>query len=113
MERGHRLRTKWYVFLSLVDGVADFKFDNYSFLFTLENPYQIPPTQLVLNNKKYAILCNNKYGPVFGDNELYISDHFLSNAESFVHLGFTYCSETYKSFSLLINTDDNIRAQLC
>ena len=39
---------------------------NNPFLFTLTNPYGIPPTKYPVTRANYSIFCNGNYGPTFG-----------------------------------------------
>lgn len=52
-------------------------FKNYidEFLFSLTNPRNLPIKIDGVRNK-YAIHCNSKLGPCFGDDDLYIKDDF-------------------------------------
>ena len=51
------------------------KADDKAFIFTLKNPYGVEPTRY-MNRKtnKYAIKCQFKYGPIFGNNDIHISN---------------------------------------
>jgi hypothetical protein len=48
-----------------------------SFLFTLQNPHNIPPTKFALkrDRKAQAIVCCASFGPCFGDSDLVVADN--------------------------------------
>jgi len=49
--------------------------DSQAFIFTLSNPYHIPPTRyaLKLDQESHAIVGNSKYGPCFGASDIYVN----------------------------------------
>ncbi len=57
--------------------------DKTAFLFTLINPYDIPPTKYTINSAgEYAILSNFRSGPVFGVWDIFIYLQDDENEES-------------------------------
>jgi len=65
---------------------------NGSFLFTLTNNNGIAPTKYPnTNNPSWAVYHNSGYGPTFGGNhDLYISNDYLNNKNSYCSLGYSY-----------------------
>ena len=58
--------------------------DPFSFIFTLTNMYNIPPTKFPNSNISYSIYDNSSYGPTFGGgHDIYIG--FNSNSTNFPH----------------------------
>jgi len=76
-----------------------YKTDPKAFLFTLTNPHSIPPSSFVVNNslRQYAILCNNAYGPIFGNAaDIFIADNSNTNSHSYINFPKVYLDTTYK-----------------
>jgi hypothetical protein len=67
-----------------------------SFLFSLKNPHSVPPRKFVLKEEKkqYAIYCDAKCGPAFGDC-IYVSDFCSRANRSSTHIGIIYGKRTY------------------
>ena len=65
---------------------------NGSFLFTLSNIYDTPPTKYPnTQNYDWAVYHGIKFGPIFGgNNDLRIADNFLNNKQSYCILGYSY-----------------------
>jgi hypothetical protein len=55
-----------------------------SFLFTLRNPYALPPKKFPLyrESRKQAILCSRKRGPMFGADDLLVDTRCNENTTS-------------------------------
>jgi hypothetical protein len=61
-----------------------------SFLFTLKNPYGVPPRKFALKaeKKQYAISCNSTYCAAFGYGcEIAVKDNYNANRNSFTRIG--------------------------
>jgi outer membrane murein-binding lipoprotein Lpp len=65
-----------------------------SFLFTLNNPHNIPPTRFPLKAEMndQAIWCKSGWGPNFCD--IYVSDDCNVNTDSYTQLGISYPNTT-------------------
>ena len=62
-----------------------------SFLFTLKNPHNIPPTRYNCKNPQYELRGHSSYGPSFGNgNDLHISTNANANSNSYCNLGNAY-----------------------
>jgi hypothetical protein len=61
-----------------------------SFLFTLENPHNMPARKFALKaeKKQHAICCDSSYGPKFGD--ISVDDNWNANTRSNTWFGNTY-----------------------
>ncbi|CAF4563111.1 unnamed protein product, partial [Didymodactylos carnosus] len=57
-----------------------------SFLFLLTNANGSPPTKFVCNNKGIGIFNHWAYGPIFGDNDLWIHGDSNANIASYCDL---------------------------
>ena len=86
------------------------KDDSKAFIFTLKNPYGVPPTRFMKKKESYqAIQCLSKYGPIFGNDhpDIYIADNCNEENSCFINnsynLQYGYHS-IYRS-SLFVNTD--------
>ena len=86
------------------------KDDSKAFIFTLKNPYGVPPTRFMKKKESYqAIQCLSKYGPIFGNDhpDICIADNCTKedscsiNDSSYLQYE---CHPIYKS-SLFVNTD--------
>ncbi|KAK8797626.1 hypothetical protein WA158_005972 [Blastocystis sp. Blastoise] len=82
----------------------DFKYDDESFLFTLSNEHNIPPTKYSLLEHHLAITCKETSGPDFMD--IHISDDCHNNSYSYITKVFNYYAHslTPQSLSLYVNT---------
>ena len=74
------------------DSSGENKSANGSFLFTLSNIYDIPPTKYPnTQNYDWAVYHGINFGPIFGgNNDLRIADNFLNNKKSYCILGYSY-----------------------
>ena len=74
------------------DSSGENKSANGSFLFTLSNIYDTPPTKYPnTQNYDWAVYHGIKFGPIFGGNNNFrIADNFLNNKESYCILGYSY-----------------------
>jgi hypothetical protein len=65
-----------------------------SFLFTLNNPHNVPARRFVLKAEKKdkAICCDSDYGPHF--NDIYVSDNSNAKTNSCTELGCSYTNDT-------------------
>jgi hypothetical protein len=71
-----------------------------SFLFTLKNPHNLPPTKFSLTNKMRAIQCRVSYGPTFGyDGNICCFDNSDKNNDSYTYLGSNDCYENPTNLS--------------
>ena len=63
-----------------------------SFIYSLYNVKGYAPVKLQIKSgrKQYAIIRSSKYGPTFGNGDIYISNNAASNRQSS-----TYCGDTY------------------
>ena len=60
--------------------IGEYKDDSKAFVFTLKNPHGVEPTRFMKKvNSQYAIECNPKYGPIFGNEKKYCSDILIDN----------------------------------
>ncbi|KAK8807246.1 hypothetical protein WA158_004005 [Blastocystis sp. Blastoise] len=84
----------------------DFKYDDESFLFTLSNEHNIPPTKYPLLKHDYALYCDKTSGPDFMD--IHISDDCHKNYHSCINEHFNKYSQslTPQCTSLFVNTDE-------
>ena len=84
--------------------IDEHKNDDHAFLFTLKNPYEVPPTRYMKKKKSTcAIICHSYNGPRFGYGDIYIS--YRCNKENkctIRHKGTYECHPEYKS-SLFVN----------
>ena len=80
------------------------KNDSKAFIFTLKNPHGVPPTRYLKKKKiKYAITCDPKSGPIFGDYDMRICDGSKDN--SWIMNDSTYELDPKYKMSLFVNTD--------
>jgi len=75
------------------NSIDDYKADPSSFIFSLINKDNKPIKIKWSQNK--GIYCRNKYGPLFGGNDLMITDKSNTNATSFSNLGHSYTHPDY------------------
>ncbi|CAF1438613.1 unnamed protein product [Adineta steineri] len=71
--------------------------DGTAFLFTLRNPYNIPPTKYTIKSDRVAnaIYHNNGYGPIFGSgHDILILDNSNSNNRSYTNFPQSYNDTT-------------------
>ena len=62
-----------------------------SFLFTLLNSFNDPPTLFSCKNLANAVYCNNSYGPTWGSgHDLHIQNSARSSSASYCNLGHGY-----------------------
>jgi hypothetical protein len=72
-----------------------------SFLFTIKNPYGIPPTKfpLIPSKSRYAIFCYSAYGPSFGFpdmTDLRVSDQ--CDKQTKIQGGSSYCGSFGRTY---------------
>jgi hypothetical protein len=68
---------------------------NASFLFTLKNPHNIPPTRYNCKNPQRELYGVSNLGPIFGrGHDLLIYHNACINLNSYCHLGTTYNDTT-------------------
>ncbi|KAK8791011.1 hypothetical protein WA158_005642 [Blastocystis sp. Blastoise] len=91
--------------------------DSHAFLYTIKNPFNIPPTSFPVKNPNYAIWCNKNFGPHFGDFAhlgIDTNDNNEEKPNGYVNFGCTqynaYEDTTGKYKSLFTNTN---KANLC
>ena len=78
--------------------------DPFSFIFTLTNKYNIPPTRFHNFNSYYSIYDNYSYGPTFGGG------HDISirwNSNSYTDFPHSYKDVLGKGFSIFKGDNDN------
>ena len=88
------------------DGMSGSAFHN-SFIFTLTNMYNIPPTKFPNSNTNDSIYDNSSYGPTFGSSDICIK--FSSN-----YARFNYCYKDVlgKGYSIFKGDNDNYNFNL-
>ena len=88
-----------------------YKSANGSFLFTLTNIHNTPPTKFPnTQNENCAVYHNSGYGPTFGNgHDLYISDDHLNNNSSYSHLcnDYSYPDILGKGYSIFTSELNN------
>jgi hypothetical protein len=67
---------------------------NASFVFTLKNPHNIPPTRYNCKKPQYELYGDSGYGPTFGPNDLVIYSNSNANQSSYSSLGHSYNDTT-------------------
>ncbi|PFX19138.1 BTB/POZ domain-containing protein KCTD6 [Stylophora pistillata] len=92
-------------------GTGIYKSAPASFLFSLVNPYGLPPTKIPLldGREGNAIYCQNLVGPVFGGgnaHDLYISNtpHYYSNSANLKHA--YRCPEDQNASSFFVGSQN-------
>jgi hypothetical protein len=65
-----------------------------SFLFTIKNPHGIEARKFPLVKKRNAILSHQGYGPVFGNNDLLVTNESNTKEYSYTNLGCSYLNDT-------------------
>jgi hypothetical protein len=68
-----------------------------SFLFSLKNPWKMPPKKFPIKNRGCAIYADISRGPIFGDHnrpDISISDHCNTNVNSYTNIGGAYLNDT-------------------
>ena len=80
------------------------KDDSESFIFTLKNPYSVPPVryQKQKGNKK-AIVCCYINGPIFGNTDIRIGDHCNENGNMIGCKSYEYHPQYKKSLYVDMN----------
>eukprot|EP01125_Pyxidicula_operculata_P001427 TRINITY_DN1131_c0_g1_i6.p1 TRINITY_DN1131_c0_g1~~TRINITY_DN1131_c0_g1_i6.p1 ORF type:complete len:448 (-),score=126.73 TRINITY_DN1131_c0_g1_i6:194-1537(-) len=75
--------------------------DNRTFIFTLLNPHNIPPTKFINHDDTYSICDHSSYGPRFGGgHDIYVSDNCNSNSSSYTNFPSSYTDTTSKGKNL-------------
>ena len=73
----------------------------------MKNPHGVPPTRYMKRKEsKYAILCNPKCGPIFGDYDIYIGDYYRKEDKCRINNDDNHgyeCHHKYKK-SLYVNS---------
>ncbi len=67
---------------------------NASFVFTLKNPHNIPPTRYSCKNPANELYGHSNYGPTIGGSDLLVADQANANNHSQCHLGYSYNDTT-------------------
>jgi len=86
-----------------------------SFLFTLSNIYGTNPTKFQLkdNNYTWAIYDNLDYGPTFGGEfDLYVSNDFSNNNNSYVGFPYSYEDSIGKGRSIFSGDPNNRKIKI-
>jgi hypothetical protein len=67
-----------------------------SFIFTLQNPHNIPAKRFALKayRTQYAIFCDPRWGPGFGYGDFRVDDNCNANTDSWSALGNNYINDT-------------------
>ena len=76
-----------------------------SFIFTLTNMYNIPPTKFPNEDTRYSIYDVSSYGPTFGGGHD-IKINFV-NSEYYTNLGHSYKDVLGKGYSIFKGDNDN------
>ena len=64
-----------YIIINTIIIIAESKYDDKAFIFTLKNPHGVEPTRYMKREgSRCAIRCNPRYGPIFG-SDIYIRDN--------------------------------------
>ena len=73
----------------------------------MKNPHGVEPTRFKKRKEsEYAIYCDSRYGPIFGESDIYIDDCCNKENSCLIHNDDTYgyeCDPDYKC-SLFVNT---------
>jgi hypothetical protein len=69
-----------------------------SFIFTLKNPSNFPPSRFALQAecKQYAIYCHSDYGPGFGigKGDIYVANNCNASNNNYTNLGGAFVNDT-------------------
>jgi TLD len=83
------------------DSQSGYKTHPNTFLFTLTNPHNIPPTKYAYNlaTRSKTIYCHAKYGPTFGDglfgnNDICVSNESNQNKNSYTSFPCSFVDTT-------------------
>ena len=71
-------------FVSSQESIDQYYYDPFAFIFSIENPYHLPPHQFPIQNSQHAIRCVPNAGPIFGENDIFISNNCNMNDQSFI-----------------------------
>lgn len=77
-----------------------------SFLFTLTNPHNIPPTKYLTkyNRTEHAVYHKTKYGPTFGNgHDIYVVDN-CNTSSSYTNFPYAYTDTTRKDIATFTGT---------
>ena len=106
-----------YIFNNYSSSIGEKKNDPDAFIFTLQNPHQVPPTRFRKRKQsKYAIECDCYYGPVFGGNggcDLFINEDCDQMKSCWINNDGSHgydCHPGYKSSLYVNNHQYNHRA---
>jgi hypothetical protein len=84
--------------------------DDNPFLFTLTNPYEIPPTKYTVKLRNHAIYDHLNYGPTFGaGHDIYVSSHSQTNKNSSFNFPHSY-SDTTRRGSMTFTGNKNFQS---
>ena len=84
-----------------------FHSDSNSFLFTLTNIYNLPPTKFPISNNNYSVYHYNNRGPSFGSGcEIYIYEDFLKT-DSYSSFPCAYSDVLNKGKSIFTGDSNN------
>ena len=80
-----------------------------AFLFTLTNIHRTEPTKFPNTQyQNYAVCHNSNYGPAFGSgSDLYISNNYFNNNDSYSNLGYAYPDVLGKGTSVFTGDANN------
>ena len=67
-----------------------FRPDSDAFIFTLKNNHGSNPTQFKIKDNSRAICCLYNCGPIFGNDEMHISNNCNNNSQSYIDFEGTY-----------------------
>ncbi|CAF3018744.1 unnamed protein product [Rotaria sp. Silwood2] len=88
-----------YTAILWISEVGSWKNDNTAFLFSLVNPYKIPPTKYLINPGQSGNAVNHHsiYGPCFGAGpDMYLANASNSNNSSYTNFPSSYVNTTGK-----------------
>ncbi|CAF3200699.1 unnamed protein product [Rotaria sp. Silwood2] len=88
-----------YTAIPWTSEVGSWKNDNTAFLFSLVNPYKIPPTKYLINPGQSGNAVNHHsiYGPYFGAGpDMYLTNASNSNNSSYTNFPSSYVNTTGK-----------------
>jgi len=72
--------------------------DGNSWIFTLVNKHDVPPTKFTVSQAQYGICDNHNYGPTFGGgHDFHLSNNCNVNSESYSNFPHSYTNSTGKT----------------
>ena len=68
--------------------------NNDPFLFTLTNPYKIPPTRYEIKLVEYSILNSTNSGPIFGGGDIFVRNNSQTSVANYCNFPHSYIDTT-------------------